>query len=261
MHQSEEKYPEPAYPMKKLTLMSSLALALSLAACGDKDATADGAPNGEPIAAVAAPAGTTWADTVKATSEGGFVMGNPNAPIKIVEFASLTCSHCAEFSEKGFPALRDKYVNSGKVSIELRNYVRDPLDMTAALLARCGGAEPFFPLSEQLFAYQPTLFEKAQGMGEAGYKAAMESLPQERFVKLAQGAGLIEFVMQRGISEDQAKQCLADSKAAEKLAEGVQKDSTQYQIEGTPTFLMNGQKLDNVSSWAPLEAKLREAGA
>lgn len=247
--------------MKKLTLMSSLVLALALTACGDKDAASEGSPSGEPVAAVPAPAGTAWADTVKATADGGFVMGNPDAAIKIVEFASLTCSHCAEFSEKGFPVLRDKYVNSGKVSIELRNYVRDPLDMSAALLARCGGAEPFFPLSEQLFAYQPTLFEKAQGMGEAGYKAAMESPPQERFVKLAQGAGLIEFVMQRGISEDQAKQCLADSKNAEKLAEGVQKAGATYQIEGTPTFLLNGQKLDNVSSWPLLEAKLREAGA
>lgn len=247
--------------MKKLTLMSSLALVLALTACGDKDGASEGVPSGEPIAAVPAPAGTSWADTVKATPEGGFVMGNPNAPIKIVEFASLTCSHCAEFSEKGFPTLRDKYVSEGKVSYEIRNYVRDPLDMTAALLARCGGAEPFFPLSDQIFTYQPTLFEKAQGMGEAGYKAAMEAPADERFVKLGEATGLIEFVMQRGISQDQAKQCLADAKNAEKLAEAVQKAGTTYQIEGTPTFLMNGQKLDNVSSWPNLEAKLREAGA
>lgn len=245
--------------MKTFALM--LPLALTLTACGDKDAASEGAPDGKPIAAVPAPAGTTWADTVKATADGGFVMGNPDAPIKIVEFASLTCSHCAEFSEKGFPALRDKYVNAGKVSYEIRNYIRDPLDMTAALLARCGGAEPFFPLSDQIFGYQPTLFEKAQGMGEAGYKAAMEAPANQRFVKLGEATGLVEFVMQRGISEDQARQCLADAKNAEKLAQGVQKAGTSYQIEGTPTFLMNGRKLDNVSSWPNLEAKLREAGA
>lgn len=247
--------------MMKLSLLSSLTLALALTACSDKDAASEGIPSGEPIAAVPAPAGTSWADTVKATPEGGFVMGNPNAPIKIVEFASMTCSHCAEFSEKGFPALRDKYVKDGKVSLEVRNYIRDPLDMTASLLARCGGAEPYFPLSDQIFSYQSTLFEKAQGMGEAGYKAAMEAPAQQRFVKLGEATGLIEFVMQRGISEDQAKQCLGDAKNAEKLAEGVQKAGTAYQIEGTPTFLMNGQKLDNVSGWPALEAKLREAGA
>ncbi|MBB4641814.1 DsbA family protein [Rhizorhapis suberifaciens] len=247
--------------MNKITLMSSLALALALTACGDKDTASEGMPSGKPIAAVPAPAGTNWADTVKATADGGFIMGNPNAPIKIVEFASLTCSHCAEFAEKGFPTLRDKYVNSGKISFEMRNYIRDPLDMTASLLARCGGAEPFFPLSDELFGYQATLFEKAQGLGEAGYKAALESPANERFVKLGQSTGLVEFVMQRGVSEDQAKQCLSDSKSAEKLAENVQKAGATYQIEGTPTFLMNGQKLDNVSSWPALEAKLREAGA
>lgn len=247
--------------MKKMMMISSLTIALALSACGDKDATSEAMPSGEPTAAIPAPAGSSWADTVKATADGGFIMGNPDAPIKIVEFASMTCSHCADFAAKGFPPLRDKYVNSGKVSFELRNYIRDPLDMTASLLARCGGAEPFFPLSDEIFGYQATLFEKAQGLGEAGYKAALESPADQRFVKLGQSTGLVEFVMQRGISEDQAKQCLSDSKTAEKLAENVQKAGTAYQIEGTPTFLMNGQKLDNVSNWPALEAKLREAGA
>lgn len=247
--------------MKKIIMISSLTFALALTACGEKDAASEGMPSGKPIAAVPAPTGSNWADTVKATADGGFIMGNPDAPIKIVEFASMTCSHCADFAAKGFPPLRDKYVNSGKVSFELRNYIRDPLDMTASLLARCGGAEPFFPLSDEIFGYQTTLFEKAQGLGEAGYKAALESPADQRFVKLGQSTGLVEFVMQRGISEDQAKQCLSDSKTAEKLAENVQKAGTAYQIEGTPTFLMNGQKLDNVSNWPALEAKLREAGA
>lgn len=247
--------------MKRLTFMSPLALALALVACGDKDAASDSVPSGEPIAAVPAPAGTGWADMVKQTPEGGFVMGNPDAPIKIVEFASMTCNHCAKFSETGFPAIRDKYVSTGKVSFELRNYVRDPLDMTAALLARCGGAEPFFPLSDEIFSYQETLFEKAQAMGEAEYRAAMELPADQRFVRLGEATSLVDYVMQRGISEDQAKQCLADGTAAEMLAEGVQKASSAYQIEGTPTFLMNGRKLDNVSSWPTLEAKLREAGA
>src|SRR3546814_15420568 len=61
--------------------------------------------------------------------------------------------------------------------------------------------------------------------------------------------------MERGISEDQAKQCLSDSKAAEKLADQVQQANQQYDIEGTPTFLLNGQKVDNVSGWPALETK------
>src|SRR3546814_12276722 len=100
-------------------------------------------------------------------------------------------------------------------------------------------------------AYQPTLFEKAQALGESGYKAAVEAPPEQRFIKLAQGAGLIQFVMERGISEDQAKQCLSDNKAAEQLADRVQKANQQYDIEGTPTLLLHGKKGNNDPGRSP----------
>lgn len=252
--------------MKKPTGRSALVLApfaliLALSACGKKDQGADAMPSGKPLAAVPAPAGKSWSDMVKETPEGGIIMGNPDAPVKITEFGSLTCSHCAAFSAEGFPTLRDKYVNSGKVSYELRNYVRDPLDMASALIARCAGPEPFFPLADGLFANQPELFKKAQAIGQDAFKAAMAQAPGERFVTLGGKAGLIDFAMQHGISEDQAKKCLGDATMAEKLAGYVEKANEQYNIEGTPTFLMNGRKLDNVSTWQQLEARLREAGA
>src|SRR3546814_916529 len=138
---------------------------------------------------------------------------------------SLSWSCFFFFKQKTAYELRISDWSSDVCSSDL--FVRDPLDMTAALLARCAGAEPFFSLSEQIFAYQPTLFEKAQALGESGYKAAVEAPPEQRFIKLAQGAGLIQFVMERGISEDQAKQCLSDNKAAEKLADQVQKANQQ----------------------------------
>ena len=110
-------------------------LALGLAGC-KKDAAADGgAPSAAatPLPTVAAPAGKTWADTVVATPEGGFRIGNPDAAIKIVEYGSLTCSHCAEFSEKGSATIRDQWVSSGRVSYEFRHFVRDGLDLTIGL--------------------------------------------------------------------------------------------------------------------------------
>ena len=245
--------------MKFLTGLATAALALSLAACGDKEGGNASAASGAPVAAVAAPAGTTWAETVAATPEGGFRMGNPAAKVTVTEFASYTCSHCAEFSEKSSEDLR-ALVNSGKVSFELRNYVRDPLDMTMALLARCGGAEPFFPLSEQFFSNQAAVFEKVQAMGDAPYQAAMASPPQQRFMTLAEGTGLLEFAMQRGVAQDQAKQCLANTKEAEKLAKGVQDATTQYNISGTPTLMINGTVVENANTWEVLRQKLKEAG-
>ncbi|MCA1653471.1 MAG: DsbA family protein, partial [Sphingomonadales bacterium] len=90
-------------------------------------------------APVAAPNGGDWTTVVSRTPAGGFVMGNPNAKVKLIEYGSLTCPHCAEFEEKGGKPLIDNYVKKGLVSFEFRNFVRDPYDITAALIARCGG--------------------------------------------------------------------------------------------------------------------------
>lgn len=245
-------------PVPALTALALMALPLALAACsneGDKPA----APTGEPVAAVAAPAGTSWAETVNQTPDGHFVMGNPQAKIRVVEYGSYTCSHCRDFSESASPEIRD-IVNSGKMSFEFRNYVRDPMDMATALLARCGGKDIFYPLSEQFFGYQNSLFEKAQAMGDQAYQATMAAPPAERFTRLATAVGLIDYAKQRGIAEDQAKQCLGDTAAAEALAKGVEKANADYKITGTPSFLINGVLVDNATTWPILKAKLKEAG-
>lgn len=248
-----------ALPMKILTGLLAAALTLSLAACGSKEGGNGAAPSA-PVAAVPPPAGTTWDAVIEETPEGGFMMGNPKAPIRVVEFGSYTCSHCRDFSEESSQGVHE-LVNSGKVSYEFRAFIRDPLDMTMALLARCGGKEPFFPLTEQLFGYQESMFTKAQAMGDDTYKAIMEQPADKRFISLAQATDLIDFVKQRGISEDQARQCLADAAKADSLAKGVQAATTQYNITGTPTLLINGSVVENVTTWDALRAKLREAGA
>ncbi|MEJ7926422.1 thioredoxin domain-containing protein [Sphingobium sp. AN641] len=244
--------------MTSLSKFSMLALALSLAACGTQDGNISAA-NGEPVAAVAPPAGSSWSETVADTPDGNFLMGNPAAKVKLVEFGSYTCSHCKDFSAEASEEIR-KLVDTGKMSFEFRPYVRDPIDLATALLARCGGKDIFYPLSEQFFANQAAMFEKAQALGDAGYQAAVSAPPAERSVRLASGVGLIDFAKQRGISENQARQCLADVPAAEKIAAGVQKATTDYQLSGTPSFLINGVLVDNVANWASLQPKLREAG-
>ncbi len=246
--------------MRTLHYIAPLAFALALTACGDATEGETGASSSETVEAVEAPAGQKWSETVAKTEAGGIVMGNPDAPIKLVEYMSITCSHCKDFGEQAFVPLRDNYVESGRVSFEIRNFVRDPLDLSAAILSRCGGEGPFFPLTEQALSYQGTMFEKAQAMGEATYSDILQSAPDARFVRLAEQLGLIAFFQQRGISEDQAKTCLADTEAAESLMNATQKAAEEHNIEGTPTFLLNGQKIDG-TNWAMVEAKLKEAGA
>ena len=246
--------------MRKLNYIAPVALALALTACGESTEGSTGASSSATVEAVEAPAGQKWSETVSKTEAGGIVMGNPDAPLKLVEYMSITCSHCKDFGEQAFVPLRDNYVDSGKVSFEIRNFVRDPLDLSAALLSRCGGEAPFFPLTEQALGYQATMFEKAQAIGEATYSNILQSDPKVRFVRLAEQLGLISFFQQRGVSEDQAKACLADTAAAEKLMSDTQKGAEDFNIEGTPTFLLNGQKIEG-TNWTMVEAKLKEAGA
>ena len=102
--------------------------------------------------AIAAPASAQqdWSKTVVATTDGGFAMGNPKAKVTLVEYGSLTCSHCREFHETGMKPLVANYVKTGKVSYEFRDFpVHGPVDIPAILLGRCVSKEAFFPVLDQ----------------------------------------------------------------------------------------------------------------
>ena len=174
--------------MKSIFAIALLSASLALTGCGDKSEGNAAAPAG-PVTAVPPPAGSSWSETVAETPDGGHLMGNPGAAIKIVEFGSYSCSHCRDFSEESAQPLK-ALVDSGKVSYEYRNFVRDPLDMTMVLLAQCSGKDAFFPLTEQLFGNQSAMFDKAQAMGDTAYQSAMSAPPQQRFIMLAGETGL-----------------------------------------------------------------------
>ena len=248
-------------PFRAAAAATLAALALSLAACGKSDDTA-GAPeaSGTPIAKIAPPAGQAWADKITVTSEGGYLMGNPEAPIKLVEYGALSCSHCAEFSEAGFAELRDDYINSGRVSFELRHFMLNPLDISATLLATCGAPESVIPLSEQFWAWQPTMFSNLQSAGDAQLQAAGNLPPAQRFGAIAQAAGMTQFFAERGIAADQAAACLADVDKATALSNATQKASEEKKVSGTPWFFINGRDV-GTQTWATLEPMLQNAGA
>lgn len=229
-------------------------LALALAGCGE-DAPSAGAPEGSPIAAIPAPAGQSWLDVAAATPEGGFVMGNPDAPLKLIEFASHTCSACANFSQTGVEPLK-AYVETGVVSFELRNLIRDPLDLTIARLTRCSTPEAFHPLAEQSWAAFTEIMTRAQE-NSAALSAALE---QRDFGQVAQIAGLLDFFAARGVSRDQALACLADTDGVMALAEASDAAAKALGVDSTPTFFLNGQQIE-ARQWPQLETVLQQAGA
>lgn len=234
-------------------------LSLALVACGSKE-EGNAAASGEAIAKITPPAGKNWTEMVEKTPEGGYRVGNPDAPIKFVEYGALSCSHCADFSKQSSAEMMNDFVASGRVSFELRLFMLNALDMPAALLVTCGPAETVPTLAKQFWGWQDTMFENLKKAGDARLQAISNQPPPAQFVALAGATGMDEFVKARGISADQAASCLADSNKATELANQTQRASKEDEITGTPSFLINGQKAET-NSWPELKAKLQALGA
>jgi protein-disulfide isomerase len=232
-------------------------LALLAASCDKKDADKAGV-SAAPIAAVPPPAGSEWTEVVSATPEGGFLMGNPNAPVKLVEYASLTCPHCAAFSKDAGEPLRNEFIKSGKVSWEFRNFLLQPVDVAVSLLTRCQGAGPFFKLAEQVFAEQANWGAKFQDISKAEQERIQALPDQERVGAIAKAGQLDAFFRARGLPEAKINACLADKAATDELVK-IRQKAVDMGVDGTPSFFLNGAKLDNVFDWASLEPKLRAA--
>ncbi|USI72045.1 DsbA family protein [Sphingomonas morindae] len=245
----------------RLVLLAlAAAPALLLGACKKG---ADGGGGGTAVAGAAgpvapAPAGG-WAAQVARTPEGGYRMGNPDAPVKLIEYGSRTCPHCAAFGTEGLPKLRDTYVSTGKVSYEFRDYAIHAPDLAAILLGQCVAPEAFFGLLEQMFADQPAVVEKLQAL-PPGFEAQLQGKSANAQAALwAQQLGYIGFVGQRGVPAAKAQACLADTKAVDAFAK-AQADGTQkYNITGTPSFVLNGEPQASVYDWASLEPRLKAA--
>ena len=234
--------------------LAAAPLALALAACGSDE----GAPSGEPIAPIAAPAGTSWVETAAVTPEGGYVIGNPDAPLKLVEYASHTCPACAAFSVGGAAKL-DEYVEKGIVSYEIRNQIHNSIDLALAMLMRCGEPSAFHPLANQVWANLPAVMTRAQ-QDQAALDAAAQVPEAQRYQAIAEAAGLLDFFAARGVSRDQAMQCLANTDQAQQIATNSNTQSEELNVTGTPTFFLNGRMLTE-TGWEDVEAALQAAGA
>jgi len=236
-----------------------LAASFATAACNAEKGADKGAAASGPVKPVAPPKNGDWTSVVSQTAEGGFLMGNPTASVKIVEFGSMTCPHCAEFEERGGKALIDSYVKKGLVSWEFRNFVRDPFDMTATLLARCGGEANFFGMTRTLFHDQRDWVAKLQAADQAKLQQLQDMPPAQRFSTIADLAGLKTFAAQRGVPRAKADQCLANEADANQLVQMNADAISGYSIPGTPSFLINGTLAAETATWETLEPKIKEA--
>lgn len=244
----------------KLRITIGVAAAfLLLSGCGDGDGGNDAiaAPD-QPVAAVAAPNGGSWTEIVSETPEGGFRMGNPNAPVKLVEYASYTCPHCREFAEKGAEPLKE-LVASGRLSWEFRPFILFPTDPGITLLVRCQDPAASFLLTEQLYAAQEEWAARLRGLSEAQVRQLDSMGPQQRMTALVEAAGLDQFFRQRGMPESKIDSCLADQAALDRVMEITRTGANEHEVNGTPTFLINGHKIPDAATWEALQPVLRRA--
>jgi protein-disulfide isomerase len=249
-----------AWVIMKLDLRWAIAgLALFAAACDKKAADNAAAPAGPstPVAGVAPPAGQQWTDVVSATPDGGIRMGNPNAPVKLLEWGSLTCPHCAEFSKEATGGLRDM-VKSGKVSWEFRNFLLNPIDVPVSVLARCQGPGPFFKLVEDVYTEQPNWIKAFQNIPDAEQKRIQALTDQDRVKALADIGKLPDFFRARGLPTAKAEACLTDKGQTDQLIK-MRQQAIDMGVDGTPSFFINGAKADGVYSWETAKKALNAA--
>jgi len=188
-------------------------------------------------AGAAAAAAPGWA-AVKA-APGDMSLGNPKAPVHVVEYLSLTCSHCAHFHEAVFPAFKAKYVDTGRVYFTVRELLTAPAQVAAAgfLLARCNGGTKYFSIVDQVF--------KSQSRWQGGQIKPI-------FVQIAKDNGL---------TEAQFEACLTDEKASAALESRLEYATGTDKVTATPTFFVNGVLMpnDQVPTLAELDAAIAKA--
>jgi protein-disulfide isomerase len=245
--------------MKPTFFLASAAALVAIAGCNSNPGDA-ATGNSVKLEQVKPPAGGDWSQVYNATEAGGMLMGNPEAKVRLIEYGSLTCPHCAEFDEKGAPQLIDKYVKSGQVAWEFRNYVRDAVDLTATIISRCNGAKTFFPLTRALFHDQEQWIGRVQQIPQERLTAIQQMPPAQQFLELAKATGLQDYAAARGIPLAKSNQCLGDENAVNQLVQMTADVSNQYpNFPGTPTFIIGGKMLEKTATWDALEPQLQAA--
>lgn len=196
-----------------------------------------------------------WTQTVMMTAEGGYRMGNPAAPVKVVEYFSLTCPHCAEFANQGSSPLIQNYVRTGRVSLEYRNFVLNELDLTASMLSRCATPQNYFALNHAILGSQAQWMGRLQSLS-AAQRQELQGLPQlQQIRRVSTLVGLDGIAARHGVTAAQAQACLTSQAGMDRLVNMVRAGSAAG-VQGTPTFAINGRIVE-ANTWGSLEPLLR----
>lgn len=238
--------------------LALLALPVAIASA----AVSTAAPSGKPVSKASAKA--DWTATVTRTPQGTHVLGNPAAKVRLTQFVSYTCSHCAQFDEQSDGALRTNFVAPGKATVEVRHFVRDPVDLTVALLTNCGTPGKFFA-NHTAFMRTQTKWIGPLNQPTAAQAARWSSGTfAQRTRVIARDFGFYPMMARRGYTVQQVDKCLADEALADRLAADTELAQRTLRVTGTPSFAIDGAVLAGTHNWSllrpQLDARLRTGG-
>ncbi len=165
-------------------------------------------------------------------------MGNPHAKVTVIEYGSASCPHCARFNNEVFPAFKTKYVDTGKARYVFREFLTDPVQLAAAgfLLARCGGPDKYFSILDGVFHAQEEIYQTQEITGP-----------------------LMRVAHDNGLTDAQANACLQDQTAIDALNARVQGYEKTDGIDSTPTFDVNGKRLQGEQTLAEISTAVDHA--
>lgn len=232
-----------------LRMMAAVSLALGLMSAPVSAAPAK--PAAKPVASGA------WGAKASVSPVGGHIQGNPAAPHKLVEYMSYTCSHCAHFEAETALPLRMGPVGGGQLSFEVRHLLRDPLDITIAMLTNCVPPVKFFPLHHKFLAQQDQWIALAQKLSEEQTKRWNEGQMPVRMRAIASDLKFYDIAAGAGLTRTQADACFANEATLRRIIAQT-KEAQELGATGTPTFVLDGKMLEE-HDWAGLQPKLSAA--
>jgi protein-disulfide isomerase len=207
------------------------------------------------LLAAAAPKTVGWNYTVTLTPAGSHVLGNPAAKVKLTQFVSYTCTHCAEFEVEADGPLRLGYIATGKVSVEVRHFLRDPVDLTAALLTNCGAKEKFFLNHAALMRSQKVWMARMASASTAQRQRWTSGDPAARSRAIASDFKFYEIMASRGYDRPSVDRCLGDAAMAQRLADQTA-EGHKLGIHSTPSFAIDGMLLIATHEWSLLRPQI-----
>ena len=179
----------------------------------------------------AEPVSANIVDTIEALEEKS--LGTPDAPIKMIEFASLTCGHCARFHNEVMPTIKEKYINNGKIFFTYKDFPLDKFALKASIISRCSGNKNYFSFLDVFYKKQSS-WTRSQD-------------PFKSLLKIAKIGGL---------KDEEIKVCVGNKSIEDGLLKDRLQSSKKYDITATPTIYLNGKKYTGDLTLEALELKI-----